>query len=109
MGADRKNVLPRQFREVRIGEGRIVARAVTRHPISQSTVEIVVAPRAEPGLAIRRQVGRIDTAEGGIDPFSAGKRPRRIGGVAACAIAGLGQRLAARDVLGSRLGLWLGA
>ena len=74
IGADRQNVLARQLREIRIGEGRVIARAVGRDAEAQRAVEIVVAPGAEPGLAIRRQVGRIDAAERRIDPLAAGER-----------------------------------
>ena len=84
-----------------IGEGRVIARAVARHAEAQRAVEIVVAPGAEAGLAVRRQVGRIDAAEGGIDPLAPGERFCGIGGMAARAIAGVGQRLAARDVSAS--------
>ena len=47
IGADGKNVLARQFREVRIGEGRVIARTVARHAEPQRAVEIVVAPAAQ--------------------------------------------------------------
>ena len=104
IGADGKNVLPRQPGEMRIGEGRVIARTVARHAEAQRAVELVIAPGAEAGLAVRRQVGRVDAAERGIDPLAAGERFGRIGGVAARAVAGLRQRLAARDVLSGRFG-----
>ena len=39
IGADRQDVVARQFGEIRIGEGRIIARAVGRHAIAQGAVE----------------------------------------------------------------------
>ena len=106
IGPDGENVLAGQFGEIRIGEGRVIARAVARHAEAQGAVEVVIAPGAEAGLAVRRQVGRIDAAERRIDPLAAGERFGGIGGVAARAVAGLRQRLAARDVLGVGSG-WL--
>src|SRR4029079_6045153 len=63
--------------------------------------------RAQPGIAVRRQVGRVDAAEGRVDPLSSGERFGGIGSVATCAISRIGQRLAARDVLRRRLGVEL--
>ena len=108
IGADGKNVLSRQFCEIRIGEGRVIARAVARDAEAQGAVEVVIAPGAQAGLAVRRQIGRVDDAEGGIDRLAPGERFCRIGGVAAGAVAGVGQRLAARDILRRRLDLGLG-
>ena len=99
IGADGENVLARQFREIRIGEGRVIARAVARHAEAQGAVERVIAPGAQARLAVRRQIGRVDAAERGVDPLAPGERFCGIGGMAACAVAGVGQRLAARDIL----------
>ena len=102
IGADGENVLARQFREIRIGESRVIARTVARHAQAQSAVERVIAPGAQARLAVRRQIGRVDAAERGVDPLAPGERFCGIGGMAACAVAGVGQRLAARDILSRR-------
>src|ERR1700730_11311975 len=73
--------------------------------MTQGAVKVVVAPCAEAGIAIRRQVRGIDPAERRVDPFSAGKGLCGIGGVATGATAGTRQRLGPRDALRRGLGL----
>ena len=107
IGPDRENVMAGQFGEIRVGEGRVIARAVARHPEAERAIKLVVAPSAEAGIGVRRQIGRIDPAKRRIDPLSPGERFCGIGGVAAGAVAGNGQRLAARDIFGRKLSLEL--
>ena len=97
IGFDRQHVRAGHSREIGIGKRRIVARAVRRDAVVHGAIEIVVAPCADAGVAIWRQVGRIDRAERRLDLAPTGKWLRRIGGVATRAIAGIGQHLALRD------------
>jgi hypothetical protein len=99
---DRQHVVPGDFREIRIGECRIITRAVARHALMQRAVEFAVGPCAQSGFAVRRQVRREDAAKRGIDPFSPGERFCGVGGMATGAIGGVDQRLAARDGLRRR-------
>src|SRR5450755_708392 len=72
--------------------------------MTQGAVKVVVAPCAEAGIAIRRQVRGIDPAERRVDPFSARKWFCGVGGVATGAAGGVRQHLAPRDGLRGRLG-----
>ena len=107
VGADRQQVVADHLGEVGIGERGVVERTVAPYAVTQGAIELLVAPGAEAGIAIRRQIGRIDPAERGVDLFSPGERLCRIGSVATGAIGRLGQRLAARDGLSRGLGLRL--
>jgi len=109
IGPDRQNVGAGEFGEIRIGEGRVVARAVGRDAEAQRAVEVVVATAAEAGIAVRGQVGRGEAAERRIDPLFPGEGFGRIRRVAAGAVGGLDQRLAARDLLGGDVGFGIGA
>ncbi len=104
IGADRQRVALRHPREVGIGKRRVIVRAIGRDAIAQGAGEIGIRPGADPGVAVGRQVRRIDRAERRGDPLSARERPCRIGGVAARAVAGLDQHLAVGDQLQRRLG-----
>ena len=105
IGPDGQTVLAGQFREVRIGEGWIVARSVRCDPVSQRAIERGVAPASDAGILVGGQIGRSEAAERRIDELSTGERPGRVGGMATGTIAGVGQRLAAGDILGRGLGL----
>src|SRR5436190_1645273 len=56
VGPDRQDVAADHFREIGIGECRVITRAVRRHAVADRADEIVVAPCAEAGIAVRRQV-----------------------------------------------------
>ncbi len=74
IGPDRQQVVAGEFREVRIGKRRVIARTVGGYTATQRATEIVVAPGAQSGIAIRRQVRRINPAERGVDTLAAGER-----------------------------------
>ena len=74
IGPDRQDVLAGQFREIRVGEGRVIARTVRCDAVAQRAVEIVVAPAADAGIAVGGQIGRIDAAERRIDALAPGER-----------------------------------
>src|SRR5258708_3462624 len=73
IGPDRQQVIAGEFRETRIGKRRVIARTVRRHAVTQRAAEILVAPGAQAGFAIRRQVRRINRAERGADTLAAGE------------------------------------
>jgi hypothetical protein len=102
---DRQHIVLGHLREIRIGEGRVIARTVAGDPVMQGAIELLVAPGSQTGIAIRRQIRRINPAEGGVDSFSPGERFCGIGGVATSAIGSIRQRLAARDDVRRGLGL----
>ncbi len=90
IGADCEQVVAGKFREIGIGERRIVPRTVGRYALAERATKVLIGPCADPGIAIRRQVRRIDTAERRVDPFAPGEWFGRIGGVATRAIARIG-------------------
>src|SRR5580692_6462820 len=94
---------------MRVGECRVIVCSIRAHAKAHGAAKIFVAPAANPGIAIRRQVGGIDAAERRLDALASRKRLGGIGGMAASAVARLRQRLALRDHL-RRRGSWqLGA
>ena len=109
IGTDRQDVVADQFRERGVREGRIIVRPAWRDPHPQRAEEIVLAPAADPGIVVGCEVWRKHRTERRVDPLAAGERLCRIGGVAACAVAGDRERLAAgNDVIGWRSGAFAG-
>ncbi len=101
IGADGENVLAGQFCEIRIGKGRVIARAVGRHAEAQRAVEIVVAPRRR-----CRCRGPASDSANRCAPNGVSMRLPPANGFAGSAVwqlaqsPAIGQRLAARDILG---------
>jgi hypothetical protein len=84
------------------GEGierhrRVEIFAVGANPGMHCVLEVVKRPAANPGLAIRRDVGGIDRAERRVHPQPAGIRLVGRAAVAGHAIGGAGEVTAARD------------
>ena len=104
VGPDRGDVRPRQPCEIRVGEGRVIVRAIGVGALAQRAIEIGIAPVANAGIAIRGEVCGVDPTKRGVDPLSPGERLGRVGGMAARTIAGFDQRLAAGDRLLRGLG-----
>src|SRR6185437_10280006 len=96
IGANRQDVGSDDLGEMGIGKSRVIVVAVPAHAKSKRANEVVVIPGAQAGIAVRCQVGGKNRTERGFDALAAGKGLLRIGGMAARAIAGLCQRLAAR-------------
>ena len=74
--------------------------ALTESGKTVTAAKILIAPETDPGIFVRRQIGRVNRPERRIDAFSAGERLCRVGGMATGAIAGLHQRLAVGDGFG---------
>jgi hypothetical protein len=72
--------------------------------VVKSTPELVCRPGAETRVGIGGEVRRIDVAERRFDRSAAGEKAPAARGVAAGAVAGAGERFAARQQLGAGLG-----
>jgi hypothetical protein len=79
-----------QAREVIVGKGRIEQMAVAGHAFAQGARKGGLAPVADAGGRVRRDVGRVDGAEGRGQPAAAGEGRAAGAGVAADAVAQVG-------------------
>ena len=79
VGADRQHVGARHLGVGGVRHGGIKPRAIGTNSPANGVVELVIGPRADAGVAIRRDVGRDDVAERRFDRAAAGKRLARIG------------------------------
>src|SRR4051794_10139251 len=57
---DCEQIITRHFREIGIGERRVIKRAIWRYPETQGARKLPLGPRAKPGLAIRRKIRGVD-------------------------------------------------
>ena len=73
IGPDRQRIGLYHFCEMRVGERGVVTRAVRRDAEAERADKVVIAPGAEAGVTIGRQVRRINAAERGVDTLAAGE------------------------------------
>ncbi len=74
IGADRDDVVVRHLRIRRVRHRGIKPRAVGPHAVAHRVVELLVGPRSDAGLGVRRDVRRGDVAERRLDRATAGER-----------------------------------
>src|SRR6185437_13936431 len=94
---DRMHVRAAYLGEPGIRERRIEVLAVATDAIVHRVVEVLFRPLADAGCRIRRDVGRIDSAEWRGDCESTRIRLAALGGVAGGAVAGIDQIASSLD------------
>ena len=64
---DRKRVVVAQFRIRRVWEDRKIVLAFRVHPTLERTQKVVIGPFTDTGLRVRRDIGAVVNAEGGLE------------------------------------------
>jgi hypothetical protein len=98
VGLDGEHVVARHLREPRIGKRRVEVLALVVDPLVHRAVELLVGPVADAGLAVGRDVRRVDDPERRGDRAVAGEGLAPVVGVAGGAIAGVDEVAAALDL-----------
>ena len=91
VGPERAHVLFVDLGEGGIGHCRVEAMAVPRHALAHGPVESAEGPAADPGLRVRRDVGRPNRPERRLEREAAGHGRSALPGVAGDAVAHLGE------------------
>lgn len=99
IGLDRPHIGIDDLGKARIWEHRKIIGAVGADAVAQGAQELSLAPAPDPGLAIGRDVGAVESAERRRDRPPAGIRPPAMGavGMTGDAVGGIGEISTPRD------------